>query len=1077
MGEVVVTPKRILLSGPFHAGQRDRAVEFVCEAVRRGARDVLYVTPGGAAKNDVTVALARRECALFGVRVIAADTLAAEIERRARVVGTPRVDSLADRLAADRAAREACREIFSAAAPLDGLARQIAETVELLERSGARPEQLEAEARGMGQGAQVLVRAWTALQALREPCGRSRGDVTAGAIALLRRDPALLAGCELLVLENVSVVHPLDAELTATLISALRGDVVAAVEAPAGLSTAPAALSLVRLRAMAAWDEQALARGAAAADRACEQLFTTVPAKSERPAWTPEHGLRVRLLEAAGDAGEVRLAARVVRRHLLAGAAAEEIQLVVHSAARYRPLIREIFAEQGIPVALAAGIAVAETPIGDVLLRLLRAALEPENVTREEALSIVRTPHLGLGEAQGDRLERTVVREGYTGFSTWSTLPPERIGDRTAQRVERFCAALGEAHLGFVEMRGVDDAAVVVRRLAKRLRLLGNAYFTRMRTLRTAGDSRGLRARTEAAVREDNEAWEEIETVLDRMPELLALVQPEPAAAGLPLARQWLATFGQALRSTGTRGAHAPRGVVRVVDTRVGSAVPARITLVLGLAEGRFPRAIRQDALLTDRLRQRLRERFGWHLPIAEELADHEREAFLRAVLSASEVLYLSRPATDREGRAVLASFYLEDLQRSLPYAPEVEREHVSDLVAHPADAARTGELLASVSHDIWQHLPGPIELRRRALAFHVHDAIVARGAAPVPLTGRREPSLRAVVDPALLEGTPHRTLRLSASQLASIAHCTYKHFLEKVVRPGDLNHPQFDALSRGSLLHDAMLHWGRVLDGWRHGEAALAELDAWIDAYAAALPPSVLGSEAARQELRRSRARLAELLRAELSHLAATGGRGFAPAYHELGFGEDVVARPDAHDPASTPEPLELSVEAESGPRTLWLRGSIDRVDVFTRDGRRYGVAIDYKTGASSKWYAKKMLAGDDLQLRTYLLALERQWGITPVGALFLGFGDGLRHGAVHADFAELIPGVVGSDRQKIEQMDAARWDEFVHGETPRIVGGLTDRIVRLDIVAEPKDGDCGFCAFGRVCRYQKYAEVTTDA
>jgi hypothetical protein len=1072
-----VTSTRLLLSGPFHAGQRDRALELVCEAARRGARDVLYVTPGGSAKNDVVAALVQRECALFGVRVLAADTLAAEVERRARVVLPPRIDSLAARFAANRAAREACRELFPATTPLDGLSRQVAETVELLERSGATPEQLEAEVLGAGQGARVLARAWTALQALRETCGRSRGDVTGGAIALLRQDRRLFAGCELLVLENVPVVYPLDAELVEAVVGAVGGHVVAAFEAPPGLGASPASLSLVRLRAMAAWDECPLVRADTPAGRACEQVFSTTVAERQRDGWTPGHGLRVKLLEAAGEAGEVRLAARVVRRHLLAGTPAGDVQVVVHSAARYRALVREIFAEQGIPVAVGSGRAVADTPIGDVLLRLLRAVTEPEATTREEALAIVRTPHLGLSEAQGDRLERVVTRDGYLGFPTWPLIPRERTGEQTARRVERLCSALGEAHIGFVELSDAGEAAVVVRRLAKRLRLLGNAFFARMRTVRAAGDPAPLRERTEAAIREDNEAWEEIETILDRMPELLLLAHAERTAPGLALARQWLSTFRQALRATGTRGAHAPRDVVRVVDTRAGATTPARITLVLGLAEKRFPRAIRQDALLNDRLRQRLRDRFGWYLPSAEELADHEREAFLRAVLSATEVLYLSRPASDCEGRPALASFYLEDLCRSLPYEPEAERERVSDLVAHPSDAARTGDLLASVSHDVWQHLPGAVEPKRRALAFHIHDALIQRGTPPVPITGRREASMRATVDPVLLEGAPHRTRRLSASQLASIAHCTYKHFLEKVVCPGYLAHPQYDALRRGSLIHDAILHWGRGLDGWTRGEAALPELDAWLDERVAAQPLSIRGDEVARQALRRNRARLFELLRQEIGCLEGIRGRGFVPTYHELGFGEDVVARPEGHDPASTPEPLELTVETAVGEHTLWLRGSVDRVDVLERDGQRYGVAIDYKTGASSKWYAKRMLAGDDLQLRTYLLALERKWGIRPVGALFLGFGDGLRHGVVHADFADLVAGLGVSHLQQVKQMDGSAWKAWVHEETLSVVAGLAERLVRLDIEAKPKDGECGFCQFGRICRYRQATAETADA
>ena len=84
-----------------------------------------------------------------------------------------------------------------------------------------------------------------------------------------------------------------------------------------------------------------------------------------------------------------------------------------------------------------------------------------------------------------------------------------------------------------------------------------------------------------------------------------------------------------------------------------------------------------------------------------------------------------------------------------------------------------------------------------------------------------------------------------------------------------------------------------------------------------------------------------------------------------------------------------------------------MDRVDVVTIGGKRYGVIIDYKTGRTSKRYADAMQDGTDLQLRLYLLVLEQFWGITPIGALYLGFGDGVRRGILRAEFAGRIAGL----------------------------------------------------------------------
>jgi ATP-dependent helicase/DNAse subunit B len=166
------------------------------------------------------------------------------------------------------------------------------------------------------------------------------------------------------------------------------------------------------------------------------------------------------------------------------------------------------------------------------------------------------------------------------------------------------------------------------------------------------------------------------------------------------------------------------------------------------------------------------------------------------------------------------------------------------------------------------------------------------------------------------------------------------------------------------------------------------------------------------------------------------------------------------------------MEVPTSKGPVTVKFRGSMDRVDVVTVDGRPYGVVIDYKTGRTSSWYAKDMLRGTDLQLRLYLLVLHRFWGIMPVGALYFGFGDGIRRGAVRADFANRVAGLddpAAVEQKAVKLLEPDEWLEFVN-ETPSLIAPLVDRLVRLDITPAPRDHDCGFCDFASICRYERW-------
>ena len=128
--------------------------------------------------------------------------------------------------------------------------------------------------------------------------------------------------------------------------------------------------------------------------------------------------------------------------------------------------------------------------------------------------------------------------------------------------------------------------------------------------------------------------------------------------------------------------------------------------------------------------------------------------------------------------------------------------------------------------------------------------------------------------------------------------------------------------------------------------------------------------------------------------------------------------------------------------------------------------VVVDYKTGRTSKYYAKDMMDGVDLQLRLYLLVLEQFWGITPVGALYLGFGDGVRRGALRADMRARFAGI---EEGPVKLLAHDEWNEFV-GETPRLIARLVNRLVTLDVRPLPRKKDCGFCELQPLCRYDRW-------
>lgn len=1064
------TGNRLLYSGPFGADHRDRVRSAVCERADAGGRDILYIVASPAARRAAVDEILARRSAVFGFRVCTLGSLAREVARRARTKEPKPVDAEIDSLLVERAVRIASGARFDGSTPMPGLAAKAASTIDQLERNGATSHELREVLERVQHpaSARILLDAWATLETSRRQYGPTPTQLLLATTALVRERPALLGTLDLLVIEDAPLVTAAEREAIAALIDAAPGDVLAAHGYAPQLADAPSTQSLRHLREMTAWQEHTCFLAAERRSGFTARLFATAPGFAdarEQPFDPP--GVRLTRLEATGDLGEVRLAARVVRRHLDAGVHPHEIALVVHSGfERYRELVDEVFTAAGIRVSAPVQRTLADTGIGGTILRLVELVLVPKGMTRQASLALARSPHLGLRTRDADTLEQRVTVKGYLGLDGWDAVALETLGPQAANRVNRLKRAVAGARKRFESITTARDAAGVVRHLARELRLVNNAYVARQRRLRGSVEDATLQQKAASAVREDNVAWEAIDDVLaTTVPALLDIERAPASKRGLALAEAWLAMFTRVMRSRTVHADHPPAGAVQLRGTGPGSDAPTRVTIVLGLLEKSFPRQPRQDPFLDDDVRRALRTEHGWSLVTSDEMVTRERESFLRAVSSATEALYLSCAATDAEGRPSVRSFFIDDVEKAVGASIRAERTGAATAIPPLGDAASPAELLAAVSHEIWQHLPAQESASRRAAAFRALEAIAGRERDLASVRhGRRVPQ-RPVLDPALLAEAPHRTLRLSASQLEMLSHCTYRHFVTKVLDPTALVAPDYDALRKGKLIHDAIMAWSTTLRGWERGTEALGDLDAWVRQRVLSSSAAERGSARALAAIDGDCKRLRDFLSDELALLARPGVA--QPRYAELAFGEERSDR-GPRDSSSRLDPFTLEVETVShGLVKVELRGSMDRVDVFEVGGKRYGVVIDYKTGATSKRYAENMMDGHDLQLRSYLLVLKQMWDIEPVGALYLGFGDGVRRGAVHGDFANRVAGL---QDDAVTAFGAADWAGFV-AETPRLITPLVERLISLDIVPAPRNHDCGYCDLASICRYQRWA------
>jgi ATP-dependent helicase/DNAse subunit B len=366
--------------------------------------------------------------------------------------------------------------------------------------------------------------------------------------------------------------------------------------------------------------------------------------------------------------------------------------------------------------------------------------------------------------------------------------------------------------------------------------------------------------------------------------------------------------------------------------------LPFRAVAVLGLAEGSFPVALREDPFLRDRDRE--------HLKIDLSTESAEREFFYEAVTRPRERLLLTRPRLADNGAEWQASPFWEEVRRLVDVRPLTL---TSDALPAPGAAASWPELLESAAAgsagaQAWAHAHRPDEWARVESA-----AALVRGRAAGPgAAGAYDGDLRAHAGEFAAQFAAGNTV-WSASRLELYRTCPYAFFAGYVLDLEPREEPEegLDSRQLGNIYHRIFEQLFKTIKSPRR-RTDLAYLLARLDDVARPIldrAPQQEGFNAAAW-WHYTREEIVENVRASLRALAALPGE-FVPMHFEQYFKDCVV--PGA-----------------AGDRFV-LKGFIDRVDVAPDGTLRL---IDYKTSSPYAFTAKSAEQGKKLQLGLYALA-----------------------------------------------------------------------------------------------------------
>ncbi|MFO7696029.1 MAG: PD-(D/E)XK nuclease family protein [Anaerolineae bacterium] len=753
----------------------------------------------------------------------------------------------------------------------------------------------------------------------------------------------------------------------------------------------------------------------------------------DRERWSA--GDAIAMVAAPDREAEIRVALRWLKQQMVSlGISPDQVALLARDLEPYRVAVQQVASEYGIPLALSGGLPLRDNPAVAALVSLLMLSAPGDATAGAYAwrptVEAWRSPYfdlsaLGIAPGDADRLE-IVARWGNVvgGQDQWretlnalaSMDPGVREGDDDRARLPESlptgdaAAALLQSFERFVERltlpgatdaegaRCLDYVSWLEELVGETTGLLVGADLAEEPDADpAAGGAPNLRRPTDIGLARRAAAMPAFDDVSAAAQAQHALATRDVAALnalkdvlrGLVWAEEALKSAPQSpsaflddlLGAINAAGylPPLPEGQSGIFAGTVAQArgLPFEIAAVVGLAEGEFPAALREDMLLRDSERISLNRVLGSHLRLRTEST--EAELFYTAATRPRRALLLTRPRIADNGAPWQPSPFWEEVLRHVDAQPDQlttsDRPQPVECASWPELWQAVGPVLSggTSAAAAWAQQQSPSDSQALLAGAQTLIARLRKHTADSPFDGG------LTIWAANWRHDMGPKHRWSVSQLEAYRRCPYSYFVADLLHLEPRQSPAegLDPAQVGTIYHRILAELYRTVGPGAQLQDLLERLDE------VALP--ILEDAPRRDGFRptawwtRTREAMRRILANTLVALQEDSGP-FGFLYVERAFGR--------FEQASQP----LEVHSPDGD-SFQLRGFIDRVDV---DGEGRLRVIDYKSGGVRNHNKQALEDGDDLQLALYALGVEK--------ALALGVvADGFYWGVVGAEASPL--------------------------------------------------------------------------
>jgi ATP-dependent helicase/DNAse subunit B len=891
---------------------------------------------------------------LFTFHALYADLLARASQTKARLLDPIQIRLL--RHVVDQLWQRGRLQYYAPLRIMPGFVAALRDAIQELKRDRIEPQEFTRAVAGLGPHLQELAAIYTAYQEwlLQEDWADPEGQGWLAAIAL-EQIPQIGRETRLLVATGFDEFNPTQLRLL-SLLAERAGETLITLT---GDLDRPRQAHRRFLRAQQALIDalhpqlQALAQDPSAPtvpDLAYLEDWLFERAQPSNPG-PPASISAIQFVEAQNRSEEVRAALRWVKAcRVRDGFALSDVAILARNLDAYRPFLEETASEFGIPLRVVEGLPLIQNPTAAALLNLL--SIPALDWPRRQVLEAWRSPYfdwsvlgIGAGDAAAlDNLSRT--GRVISGLSQWreafELFSQQKQGDDLLDDEEMpspptlEIAAIGDKFEAFVARLTPPDQASMRTYVAYVEDLIGEEADSHLES--PAADSGSLAVVMQAA-KNPTTAHRDLAALRAFKDVLRGLVLAEAVLQGEPLDfKKFFEELRGALEALTYKD--APGSGVLASSVSYARGLSFGAVALLGLSQGEFPQAEREDPMLPESDRDALRQQ---GIPLTSRLLGEEVTFFYQAVTRARRRLLLTRPYLAEDGQEWEPSPYWLHV-RSLLGNPQARRVRPEDPLP-PSEAASPFEFIQASGQ-----LEGPL-----ARGAEILRSRLARRAVG-PYEGET-PQLSAL----LAARYPARH-RWSASRLEAYGTCPFYFFIAHALHLEPRPPPEegYDARILGSMLHRILEDAYRQASDPTDLEECLQRLPEVARKVFASAPaeygfrPSPLW-ELQQQELERI---LSDTMRA-----LAEVSQGFTPCFFEEKFG---MGQP----------PLVL----ETGIGEIRLHGFIDRLDLGP-DGRLR--VVDYKAGGAAIT-AEHLSQGRRLQLPLYALAASQALGL---GEIWGGF------------------------------------------------------------------------------------------